>query len=181
MSPCLRCTRSVGSDCSRVGVGCGRLVPRSSAPVRHTLATEPLTAAGQPVFVSSPCRAPLPNPPRAPVCASKSLGSRTSCWRAAPAFCARVEGECRLRPSNPLPKEGLESVGFCWHIPPLPLRRPAPVVRESELPFSCSRSDKPLPSPGPFSPSRANACPRPSPPCTLGCTPCCANRRASSC
>jgi hypothetical protein len=109
-------------------VGCGRLSPRSSAP---------------------PGRAPRPNPPRVLACVSKCLGGRPPCWCAAPALCAGVEAEFSRRPSNPLPKEGLESNGFCLSSPPLPLRPPAPATCVSPLPYSCSRADELLPSPGP--------------------------------
>jgi len=127
ISPCLECTLTAEGGCSQVSVGCGRLSPRGSAP---------------------PGRAPRPNPPR-PACASKCLGGRPPCWCAAPAFCAGVGCECSRRPSNPLPKEGLESNGFCLSSPPLPPRPPAPAPCESQLPYSCSRADELLPSPGP--------------------------------
>ncbi len=128
MSPCLECTLTAEGGCSQVGVGCGRLSPRGSAP---------------------PGRAPRPNPPRVSACASKCLAARPPCWCATPALCAGVEGEFSRRPSNPLPKEGLESNGFCLSSPPLPPRPPAPATCESYLPYSCSRADELLPSPGP--------------------------------
>jgi hypothetical protein len=143
--------------CSQVGVGCRRLSPRGSAPpdraplpnpprapVRSSKCREGLESS------APPDRAPRPNPPCALVCSSKCLCGRQRCWSAAPALCAGVEGECRRRPSNPLPKDGLESNCCCLSCPPLPLRLPAPATRESELPYSCSRADELLPSPGPL-------------------------------
>jgi len=94
--------------------------------------------------------APPGQTPRVLACVSKCLGGRPPCWCAAPALCAGVGGECSRRPSNPLPKEGLESNGFCLSSPPLrALRPPAPATCESPLPYSCSRADELLPSPGP--------------------------------
>jgi len=112
------------------------------APVRSFKLGEGLESSAPPERTSRP------NPPRAPVCSSKC--GRSRCWSAAPALCAGVEGECRRRPSDPLPKDGLESNGCCLSCPPLPLRLPALATRESDLPNSCSRVDELLPSRGPL-------------------------------
>jgi hypothetical protein len=142
MSPFPKCTRSVEGGCSRVDVGCVRLTPRSSAPVKRPLATEPRASAGLPAFVSALCRTPRSNPPCSPVRTSWCLGSRTPCWRsplrrttravapaivplsqrrvrlsltapAAPASCARVEGECRLRGAGARPRPGPPWASVC--------------------------------------------------------------------
>ena len=112
------------------------------APVRSVKFGEGLESSAPPERTSRP------NPPRVPVCSSKC--GRPRCWSAAPALCAGVEGECRRRPSDPLPKDGLESNGCCLSCPPLPLRLPALATRESDLPNSCSRVDELLPSRGPL-------------------------------
>jgi hypothetical protein len=153
----LRYTLVIEGGCSQAGVGCRRLLSRGSAPPACAPWTSPPRA---PVRLlkcreglessAPPNRAPRPSPPRAPACSSTCLCGRPRCWSAAPALCAGVEGECRRRSSNPLPKDGLDSNGCCLSCPPLPLRLPALATRESDLPNSCSRVDELLPSRGPL-------------------------------